>query len=292
MNIFLTGGSGFIGRNIREQWTNRYLVDSPTHSELDLLDEISVAKYFDSHDIDVVIHSAVKPGHRNAKDSTNLFYSNTRMYYNLARHSDKYKKMIVLSSGAIYDTSRSLHKVSEDYYYGQFPTDEHGFCKTVCARDIERKDNISELRLFGIFGKYEDYAIRFISNAICKTLFDLPITIKQNRKFDYIYIEDLMPILEWFIQNEPTYKAYNVTPHHEVELLELAEMILEISGKDLPIIVHNAGLGLEYSGDNSRLKAELGELKLTPIKMAVEKLYQWYSDNRNKIVKDYLLIDK
>ena len=292
MNILLTGGSGFIGRNINEQLAGKYEMYLPTHSELDLLDESTVSRYFNSHTIDVVIHSAVKPGHRNAKDPTNLFYSNTRMYYNLARHCNKYKKMIILSSGAIYDTNQNLHKVSEDYYCDQLPKDEHGFCKYVCAKNIEKMDNITELRLFGVFGKYEDYAIRFISNAICKTLFNLPITIKQNRKIDYIFIDDLIPILEWFIQNEATYKAYNVTSDHEVELYELAEMVKEISGKDLPIIVNNEGMGLEYSGDNSRLKADLGELRFTPMKMAVEQLYQWYSDNRDKIVKDYLLVDK
>ena len=292
MKLLVTGGSGFIGRNICEQLASKYEIVAPSHDELDIIDSSAVDRFFAYRQFDVVVHAAVKPGHRNAKDPTSLFYSNTRMYYNLARHCNKYKKMIVLGSGAIYDSSQNLHKVNEDYYCDQLPKDEHGFCKSVCARDIENKDNITELRLFGVFGKYEDYAIRFISNAICKTLFDLPITIKQNRRFDYLYIDDLMPILEWFIQEEPTYKAYNVTPDHEIELYELAEMVIEISGKELPILVHNEGLGLEYSGDNSRLKAELGELKFTPIKMAVEQLYQWYSDNRDKIVKDYLLVDK
>lgn len=292
MRILLTGGSGFIGKNIVEQFSDKYEMHIPTHSELDLLDDSMVEHYFAKNDIDVVIHSAVKPGHRNAKDPINLFYSNTRMYYNLAHHGSKYGKMIVLGSGGIYDTTMDLHKVSEDYYYGRLPKDDHGFCKYVCARDIERSENIVELRLFGVFGKYEDYAIRFISNAICKVLFDLPITIKQNRKFDYLYIDDLMPVLEYFINNDPAYKAYNVTPNHEVELYTIARMVREISSKDLPIIIHNDGMGLEYSGDNSRLKKELGELRLTPIEMAVEQLYQWYSDNRDRIVREYLLTDK
>lgn len=292
MNVLLTGGSGFIGRNICEQLRDKYTILSPSHAELDLLDDIRVTDYFDAHYIDVVIHSAVKPGHRNAKDPTNLFYSNTRMYYNLARQSGKYGKMIVLGSGAIYDTSVDLHKVSEDSYVHSLPGDDHGFSKYVCARDIEKTRNIVELRLFGVFGKYEDYAIRFISNAICKALFDLPITIKQNRKFDYLYIDDLMPILEYFINKESAYKAYNVTPNHEIELYALANMVRQISGKNLPIIIHNDGMGLEYSGDNSRLKSELGALKFTPIQLAVEQLFQWYSDHRDKIVKDYLLVDK
>lgn len=292
MNILVTGGSGFIGRNICEQLKDRYNILSPTHKELDLIDDSRVEEYFYSHTVDVVIHSAVKPGHRNAKDPTNLFYSNTRMYYNLARQSRNYGKMIVLGSGAIYDTRLNLKKVKEEIYRDRFPLDDHGFSKHICARDIEHIDNIIELRLFGVFGKYEDYAIRFISNAICKTLYDLPITIKQNRKFDYLYIDDLMPILEYFISYESKHKAYNVIPDEEIGLYYLAEIVREISGKDLPIIVNENGLGLEYSGDNSLLKAEMGDIEFTPIRLAIEQLYRWYSDNKDNIVRDYLLIDK
>jgi Nucleoside-diphosphate-sugar epimerases len=292
MNILLTGGSGFIGRNIREQLGDKYQILAPSHQELDWLDEHQVDRYFAENSIDVVIHSAVKPGHRNAKDPANLFYSNIRMYFNLARHADKVEKIIVLGSGAIYDTRLDLHEVSEDFYQRQLPIDDHGFCKYVCARDIENRKNITELRLFGVFGQYEDYAIRFISNAICKTLFDLPITIKKNRKFDYLFIDDLMPVIDYFIKNEPQYNAYNVTPDEAIELYHLAEIVRDISGKDLPIRVREPGMGLEYSGNNALIKTEMGDLCFTPIYSAVQHLYKWYEGNQQNINREYLLFDK
>jgi len=292
INILLTGGSGFIGRNIFEHFKSKYNVVAPTHSELDLLDEDQVINYFTKHGFNIVIHAAVKPGHRNANDPTNLFYSNTRMYFNLARQSENIEKMIILGSGAIYDTRNDIHKAMEDSYKNNLPADEHGFCKYICARDTERMDNIVELRLFGVFGKYEDYAIRFISNAICKTLFDLPITIKQNRRFDYLYIDNLMPVLDYFISHDAKQKAYNVTPDKEISLCELAELIREISGKDLPIIISNPGMGKEYSGDNSLLLNELKNLTFTPIRSAIEQLFSWYQDNIDMVNKAYLLYDK
>lgn len=292
MKILLTGGSGFIGRNIHEQLGERYQIFAPTHEQLDLLDERQVGKYFKENEIDIVIHTAGKPGHRNAKDPTNLFYSNTRIYFNLARQSQKYKKMLVMGSGAIYDTRLNIRKVEEDSYIKQLPQDDHGFCKYVCAQDIKTSDNIVELRLFGVFGKYEDYVIRFISNAICKTLFDLPITIKQNRIFDYLYIDDLMPIVEYFINNDSEHKAYNVTPDQSIELYHLAEVVRAISGKELSIIVGQPGMGLEYSGSNRRLKNEMTELRFTPIVSAIEKLYSWYEANRDSVNRENLLFDK
>lgn len=292
MNILLTGGSGFIGKNISAYFSGKYHLLAPSHVELNLLDDNMVRHFFEKQNIDVVIHSAVKPGHRNTEDMNELFYSNTRMYYNLAQHSKRYSKMIVLGSGAIYDTRQDLHKASEDSYKNSIPIDEHGFCKYICARDIEHMDNIIELRLFGVFGKYEDYAIRFISNAICKTLFGLPITIKQNRKFDYLYIDDLMPILDYFINNDAKHKAYNVTPYKEIELYQLAVIVKEISGKDLPIIVNQTGLGHEYSGDNGLLRSEISDIKFTPIYSAIEQLYKWYKENIEMIDRQCLLFDK
>ena len=292
MNILLTGASGFIGRNIYKYLENKYSIWTPTHLELNLLDENQVSDYFAEHLFDVVIHAAVKPSHRNAIDRTNLFYSNTRMYFNLARQAKNYGKMIVLSSGAVYDTRNNLHKVCEDSYKNNLPPDEHGFCKYICARDIEHMDNVVELRLFGVFGRYEDYTIRFISNAICKTLFDLPITIKQNRCFDYLYIDDLMPVLNYFIGHKVKHKAYNITPDKEIELYQLAEIVKEISGKDLPIIVHKQGMGLEYSGDNRLLREEIKGISFTPIRKAIELLYSWYANNIYLINKDHLLYDK
>lgn len=294
MKILLTGGSGFIGKNILESnLTKKYKILAPTHKQLDLTDEDAVTKYFSDNNIDIVIHAAGKPGHRNAIDPTNIFYADMRMFLNIIKNKDKYGKMIVLSSGAIYDQRFNIVKVREEDYLNHLPTDEHALYRYASAVILEHLNNAVELRIFGIFGKYEDYAIRFISNAICKTLFDLPITIKQNRKFDYFYMKDLMPILDYFINHDAVHKTYNITPDFSVDLLSLAERVKEASGKkDLSIIVKQEGMGLEYSGSNFRLKEEIKNLQLTPIDQAIKDLYIWYSEHKNTLKKELLLKDK
>jgi len=290
--IFLTGGSGFIGKNIIELLGDKYSIFAQTHKELELLDTLQVEQFFKSHEIDIVIHGAVKPGHRNANDPSKQLDSNLRMFFNIARNSDKFKKMIFLSSGLVYSLDHYLPKMKEEYFGENIPTDESGFSKYITAKYISACDKFVELRIFGVFGKYEDYSIRFISNAICKALFDLPITIKQDRKFDYIYIDDLMPILDYFICNDSTHKAYNVTPDASIRLYELAEKVRRISGKNLPITVAKEGMGVEYSGDNSRLKKEISSLNFLHIDKAIERLYNWYSENKSDINYDALLTDK
>jgi len=292
MNILITGGSGFIGHNLIEYLKKTHNVFAPTHVELELTNESAVRSYFGQYKFDIVIHSAVRPGHRNVKDSSSQFYNNLRMFHNILRNRSFFGKLIFLSSGAVYDVSRPMVKVKESDFDIYVPCDEHGFSKYVIAKEIENLDNVVELRIFGIFGKDEDYAIRFISNAICKTLFDLPITVRQNRRFDYLYIDDLMPVVDYFINSSSAYKVYNITPDESMELAILAEKIRQVSGRNVPVVINEKKLGIEYSGDNSRLKKEIAGIKFTPIDLAIEKLYKWYVENKHLINKELLLMDK
>ena len=170
--ILLTGGSGFIGRNIRESYlSQKYDIVAPSHKEMDVADTKSVDDFFAHQSFDVVLHTAVKPGHRAAVDTQNLFYTNVRMFENLERHRDKFGKFINFGSGAVYDTSRDISDVSEEDIYENMGADDHGFTKYVVHKQIDNLPNFYDLNIFGIFGKYEDYSIRFISNAIAKSLF-------------------------------------------------------------------------------------------------------------------------
>lgn len=293
MKILVTGGNGFIGKNIKESYlSQKYTITAPSRTELDCSDDKSIADFFGRQTFDVVIHSAAKAGHRNAADTSNLFLTNSRMMFNLLKHQNSWGKLLNMGSGAIYDMQNYIPKMSENYFGTHIPKDEHGYNKYIFGKLLPHLDNVYDFRIFGIFGKYEDYAIRFISNAICKSIFDLPITLRQNKKFDYLYINDLMPILEHFIENNPTEKAFNITPDKSIELLKIAQLVKQISKKDIEIKVAQEGLGMEYSGDNTRLKTEIKNLAFTPIEESVEELYNWYLKNKSSLNKELLISDK
>ena len=291
--ILVTGGSGFIGRNIAESYLkDKYELIAPKRTELDCSDEDSVRNYFAANKFDVVIHSAAKPGHRNAADTSSLLLTNSRMIFNLLKYQDSWGRMLNMGSGAIYDMRHYEPKMKEAYFGAYIPVDEHGYNKYIFGKLQPCLQEVYDFRIFGIFGKYEDYAIRFISNAICKTIFDLPITLRQNRKFDYLYIDDLMPILEHFIEHSPGEKAFNITPDNSIGLLDVANIVKRISGKSLDIAVAQEGLGMEYSGDNALLHKEIPGLQFTRIETAVAQLYRWYEVNINSLNKNALLQDK
>ncbi|MEJ0055056.1 MAG: NAD(P)-dependent oxidoreductase [Bacteroidota bacterium] len=293
MKILLTGGSGFIGRNVKESYLNeKYQIIAPSRNELDCADDKSVELFFSKTSFDVVIHSAVKPSHRNANDLSGIVSTNSRMALNLLKYSDSWGRFLNMGSGAIYDMKNYKPKMKEEYYGTHIPSDDHGYTKYILGLVFPQYKNVVDFRIFGIFGKYEDYAIRFISNAICKSLFDFNISIRQNRNFDYLFIDDLMPVLDHFIIHDAAHVAYNITPDHSIGLVDAAKIVKEISGKKIEILVEKDGMGLEYSGDNSKLKTEIKNINFTSPEKSIEILYQWYAVNKNILQREKLLFDK
>ncbi len=295
--ILLTGSGGFIGRNIKESYlAEKYEIISPRSFELDLLDSDAVNEYFKDKYFDAIWHAGCKPGHRNAKDTSALFYSNVRMFENLVRQNAHFEKFINFGSGAIYDMCSDITDANENNIYKKIGKDEHSFCKYVVGKRIDalfkEGKKFVDMNIFGIFGKYEDWEIRFLSNAICKAIYDLPITLRQNRKFSYLDVNDLMPVLEFFTENDTKYSHYNVCPDVSTSLLEAAKIVKKISGKDIPIIAAQEGFGYDYTGDNARLHEEFSELKFTPLEKSLENLYKYYENIKNNIDVKLLMEDK
>ena len=292
MLILVTGGSGFIGKNLVEQLSGRHQVLAPSRAELDLLDAAAVRAWLGRHRPDAVIHSATTPGHRNAAPVGDLALRNLKMFFSLAESAQAFGRLIVLGSGAEYDQRCYRPKMSEEHAGVNVPADDTGFSKLVISRFVGQRPGWVHLRPFGVFGKYEDWEIRFISNAICKAIAGRDITLRQDRRFDYLYVDDLVEVVAHFLDPSVAGGVFNATPDQTVSLLEVAGLVREVSGKDLRIVVGAPGQGLEYSGDNARLRALLPSLRLTPLREAIGRLYRWYEENRGLIRDEALATDK
>jgi UDP-glucose 4-epimerase len=293
MKVFLTGGRGFLGRNLVEGLGKDIEILAPSSKELDLTDQSAVEKYVRGNDFDVVMHTATWNATANStKDVQLVLEKNLAMFFNLARLKDHYGKMIYYGSGAEYDRRNYLPFMAETYFDAHIPVDQYGFSKYIMAKYAENQENILDLRVFGCFGPYEDWEIRFISNSMCKALAGLPITIRQNVFFDYIWVEDLVRITEWAMRNRTRYNHYNACTGQHVDLLTLAHMIRDVAGKDVPIQIAQEGFKLEYSGDNKRIREELHGFEFTPLVTTLEKLRDYYLGVWSSIDRNLLLYDK
>jgi UDP-glucose 4-epimerase len=279
MRILITGGSGFIGRHLAEQLAGTYEVSAPSSAELDLLNEQEVREYLDARRFDVIVHSATTRSNRRLAAPPDLLDRNCRMFFNLLRNQGRFGKMIHFGSGAEYDKTGLPARVKEDYFDTRVPSDALGFSKYICAKHIERSDRIVNLRLFGVFGAYEDYTVRFISNACCRALKGLPIVLRQDIVFDYLYVKDLVKLTMWFIENDARHKAYNACTGRPVAISELARVIARVSGRNPGVSVMTEGIGPEYSADNSRMLTQMGGYRFWDLEDSIRDLYAWYERN-------------
>ena len=292
MRILITGGSGFIGRNLAYQLAPVYDVSAPSPAELDLLKAQGVREYLSTHRFDVVVHAATTRSNRRLGARADLLDRNCRMFFNMVRNQGRFGKMIHFGSGAEYDLVELPARVREDYFDTRVPADPYGFSKYICAKHIERSERLVDLRLFGVFGAYEDYTVRFISNACCRALNGLPIVVRQDVVFDYLYIKDLARITMWFIENEARHKAYNVCTGRPVALTELARIVAQVSRRNPSVSVMTKGTGHEYSGDNSRMLAEMGGYRFWDLEASIHDLYSWYEHEEMVDVESLLFDDK
>ena len=282
-NILITGAGerSFVGRNLREALTGCYNIFAPAHSELELLDFDALENYVRQNRIDAIVHAAIHVPMFNGAEKE--FFNDMQMFMNIEKISHSVEKVIYFGSGAEFDKRFDIRRVSEDDIGKTIPASEYGLAKYTMNAIAARSDNIYNLRLFGIFGKYELWQIKFLSNLCCKALLDLPLTVRRECYFDFLYIDDLAPAVCAVLEAKPLHHDYNVCMGTEYRLTELAAMVLKVSGKQLPVTLLSDERNFDYSADNSRLLSEFPSLSVTPMEQALTALYGYYSERKNEI---------
>ena len=286
--VLIVGANGFVGRNLAEYFTEKYELYTPSSQELNVLDGNAVEHYIKTHAFDVVLN-ALDRRMVNVPNGDMVYVAERlRMFQNLTRLSDYFGKMLYFGTGAEYGRTMPIKLITEEQFGRIIPEDPYGFLMYTMQMLALTKKNITNFRLFGIFGPYELYKSRFISNAICKALCGYPITIRQNAIFDYLYIDDLGKMTEHFIENSMKHTSYNATSGKYYELTELACMVQNIVNKNIPILIAKPGFKSEYTSSNALILREFRDT-INPIEGHIEKLVDYYKKRINEIDKESLL---
>lgn len=283
LTILITGSGGFIGKNLKEYLSGRYNLLTPRSFELNLCDSKAVAEYFAMHEIDFIIHCGSTGGARGIEDRDTTIEDNLAMVENLLNSKREDVRMILFGSGAMYDKSRALHKVKESSIGENIPPDLYGKSKVLIADKVRGRKDVTCLNIFACYG-YGEKESRFPSYAINRSIMGLTIEINQNVVFDYLFVEDMVKIVEHFMKHTPEDNIINITPTESISLMEIAEIVNSIAPKPVEIIVKNPVMNNEYTGDNALLLKNFPELKFTSMREGLEKLYR-YNEANLKIVK-------
>lgn len=265
-NVMLTGGTGFIGRNVSEYLKNKCNLFTPSREELNLFSQDEVIEYIVRNEIQIVIHAANPNPVKNCMDKQEkMFEESMRMFMNLFCAKDYYEFMYSIGSGAEFDKTEPIVSIREEQEFDRVPSDSYGLAKYIMNQMISTSDKHCNLRVFACYGP-TDHESKFITHIINCCLNNERVTIRQNCVFDYMHVKDLAKILEYFIYNKPHFHSYNVCSGKRVELLEIAREILDQLDRKDEIFFLSEGMNKEYTGCNERLLQEMGHYEYISLK--------------------------
>jgi UDP-glucose 4-epimerase len=252
INIVITGGNGNMATILKNAFYSKYNVYSPGKNEMNMLDLDSIKLYLIDKNIDIVIHTAIQGGRRTKPDTTEQLYNNILMFENLLLFKDKFKMILNLDSGAIYNRSEDIFKRRESDMFS-IPTDVYGFSKYIIYQRTISHANIFNLRIFNVFHKNEEND-RFIKSCILSKKNGTIVNIYNNKYFDFFYMDDFIAVVRYYIENIDNNvnldKTLNLCYSKKYTLFDIAKMII---GDENLIITHNDECKYNYCGDNTLL---------------------------------------
>jgi UDP-glucose 4-epimerase len=236
VRILVTGGNGYIAKSITNNLWQKHHILSPGKEELDLLDSKSVDTFFEGKYFDVVIHTATLGGSRLKEEDETVSFYNLIMFYNLIRKKQQFNKLISFGSGAEFN---------KDY-------SPYGFSKKVINKLIHKHDNFYNLRIYAVFDEKEKDT-RFIKSNIQRCIDNKPIVIHQDKLMDFIYMPDLITIVEYYIAHTDLIKEIDCIYDDPYSLSNIAKQINNLSANKVPINIEDTLPGQNYIGNYNKL---------------------------------------
>ena len=242
MKILITGANGYIGKSLHRALKPEHFVTALTRQTVDWTNAIAVKNFFEfAPFFDVVIHCAVAGGSRLTKDDWSVMDKNLSMYYNLLANRKHFGKLIHFGSGA------------ETY----MPKEPYGYSKKVIAKSILNQDNFYNIKIFGVFDENE-LETRFIKANILRYINNEPIQIQQNKMMDFFYMQDLVKVLEYYINEPNPPKEFDCVYKDKYTLVSIATIINHLSKHKIDMIVTESQEGTPYTSNyrNAELPIE------------------------------------
>jgi GDP-L-fucose synthase len=252
--IFLTGGSGMVGRNVLDH-SGCHGIEflAPTSKELDLRDYHSVLRYIELHKPDMVVHAAGRVGgiHANMSEPVAFLLDNLDMGRNvlLASYRAGVRRVVNLGSSCMYPRDRN-DALSEDLILkGELePTNEaYALAKITTARLGEylgRQDTVFRCKtlipcnLYGRHDKFDPIHSHLIPAVIHKlhlAVHERTDTVEiwgdGNARREFMYAGDCADAVVTAIRRFDSLPAYmNLGIGHDYSINEYYRAAAEVVG--------------------------------------------------------------
>lgn len=268
----MTGSNGYIARNLVKLLPH-YNYTLANRSNVDFLDRSAVDNIFKNKYYDAIIHTAVSGGSRLKNDDSECLINNLNIHSNLMRNQDKFDKFIHFGSGAELDRNTNIDENSN--LLSSFPTDPYGMSKNIIARLEFNNLKFYNLRIFNVFNE-DELPTRMIKSNIQNYIDRKPIKIHQDRIMDFFYIEDLVKIVEYYINNNKCPKTINCCYEKKYSLYDIAKIINSLGQYSVNINIEKEGMAKAYYGKFDLIKIPI---ELNTLEDSIKKTYYSIKNN-------------
>ena len=288
-NILVTGGTGMVGRHLKEIMPDAIYIGS----NIDLRDWIAVDTLFEKIKPICVIHLAAKVGgiQENIEKPAEFFDDNILMNTHILKASYKHnvKKFTGVLSTCIYpDIVENYPMKEKDMFLGPPAKTNfsYGYAKRCLAVQIEAYNKqyktqwnyLTPCNLYSELDNFENgKKMHFITALLKKIkdsngLLELLGTGKPLRQF--MYAGDLAKIIKKVIDEDIT-ESFNVAPNYNYSINQMANMALDSINKKCEIVYSNPKLDGQYRKDVSseKLKEIVGDFEFTDLQKGMKKVY-------------------
>jgi nucleoside-diphosphate-sugar epimerase len=255
MKILITGGAGYIAKNIVTPLSLLHDVTTITRREVDLLNLDNVNAFFENKFYDVIIHTAIKGGSRLIEDSISIIDDNVRMLDNIICNKSRYSRLLNIGSGAELTNTLTPYSIS----------------KRQIANKINALDNHFNIRIFAVFNENE-INTRFIKSNIIRYILKQNLEIHQNKFMDFFSIYDLIQVLEMYIttSKEDLDKEFDCCYTDKKNLVEISTLINKLDNYSVAVNINRNGLGEPYVGNcNSKYN-----FKFKGLEKSIEEMFK------------------
>ncbi len=312
MRILVTGGAGFIGSNFVRYWRGRhpsdYVVvydlltyagvrenvpDGVSFVQGDICDLELAERTFREHEIDVVVNFAAESHNSYAVLDPGRFFRTNAL-----------GTQTLLEAGRRSGLER-FHHVSTCEVYGDLPLDSpesfseqspyaprtpYNASKAAADHAVRAYFETYGLPVtitncsnnYGPFQFPEKVVPLFISNALDDL--SLPLySLTENRR-EWLHVVDHCRAIELVLTGGRTGETYNVGSGVEASIAELADRILELTGKPgslKTIVPDRPGHDRRYLLDSSKIRTELGWAPEWDFETGLRETVAWYAEQRD-----------
>lgn len=295
--VIVTGGSGFLGKNLKSEKSDWIYLSS---KDCDLKDANQVFSLFMDERPDAVVHLAGRVGgiRENAENQAGFFHENTLINTNViheAHRANIDRVLSSLSTCAFPDISEP-YPFSEEAIFNGPPAStnfSYGMTKRMLhvASISYRKQynrNYSTFSPSNIYGPHDYFnseASHFVPSLVSKVVKahsgdTLEFWGTGTPRRQQLFVEDLTKIIPLLLESHHSSCPLIVAPYENLTIEEMIKISLQLLKKDVNITFnHKLDGQFRKDGSNKALLRLLGDFEFTSFREGLSKTIEWYKEN-------------